>query len=46
MSGIAFIGVYAYGVIDGFRHYRRNPHVVVTPLAIGDGGGLGIAGSF
>lgn len=47
VTGIALIGVYVYGVYDGFQHYRLlRGAVLVTPVAFGDGGGLGIAGSF
>jgi tetratricopeptide (TPR) repeat protein len=28
-TGIAFIGLYAYGVLDGFRHYKPDVQVVV-----------------
>jgi len=45
-SGIALIGLYTYGVLDGFRHYRRNPHVTITPVTFSDGTGVAIRGSF
>jgi hypothetical protein len=48
-TGVALIGLYVYGVVDGFRNYRRRPSatVTVTPVSIGThGGGLGIAGAF
>jgi hypothetical protein len=38
--------VYAYGVIDGFRNYRRRPMVVMTPAPSGEGAVLGLAGQF
>jgi hypothetical protein len=44
VAGVAAIAVYAYGVIDGFRHYRRRPAVIVTTRASGDGAMLGVAG--
>lgn len=46
VSGIALIGLYAYGVYDGLRHYQRTPAVTVAPVAFSDGGGVGVAGSF
>ncbi len=47
VTGVAAIAVYAYGVIDGFRHYsRRRPVVLVTPPAVGQGAVLGLAGRF
>ena len=46
VAGIAAIGVYAYGVIDGFRHYRRRPQVVITPPPVGEGAMIGIGGRF
>ena len=47
VAGIALIGVYVYGVYDGFRTYRQQRGaVLITPVAFADGGGLGIAGSF
>jgi len=45
-TGLALIGLYAYGVYDGVRHFRRTPAITVTPVAFSDGGGLGFAGSF
>ena len=47
-TGVALIGFYIYGVVDGFRHYRRNrATVTVTPVSMGaHGGGIGIAGTF
>ncbi len=51
-SGALLIGAYAYGVIDGFRHYRRNPSitfrtgVMVSPTSVPGGTGIGIAGTF
>ncbi|HVV83858.1 MAG TPA: hypothetical protein VHE35_12370 [Kofleriaceae bacterium] len=41
VAGVAAIALYAYGVIDGFRHYRRRPAVVVAPFAAGVGAGAG-----
>lgn len=46
VAGVAAIAVYAYGVIDGFRHYRRRPALIVTPPAAGEGAVLGLAGRF
>lgn len=51
-AGVALIGLYVYGVYDGFRHYRRlQGSVVVTPVALtGPGGthgsGIGFTGAF
>ncbi len=45
-TGIALIGLYAYGVYDGLRHYQRSPSISVAPIAFSDGGGLGVSGSF
>ena len=46
LTGVAAIAVYAYGVIDGFRHYRRRPVLVLTPPANGQGAILGLTGRF
>ena len=46
VAGAAAIAVYAYGVIDGFRQYRRRPAVIVAPVASGEGAMLGVAGRF
>ncbi|HUQ01177.1 MAG TPA: hypothetical protein VM261_01720 [Kofleriaceae bacterium] len=48
VSGAALIGLYVYGVIDGFRHYRRTrATVTVTPVSMGaHGGGIGLTGTF
>ena len=46
LAGLAAIGVYVYGVIDGFRHYQRRPTLVVAPVATGQGAVLGLAGAF
>ncbi|MBZ0233406.1 MAG: hypothetical protein K8M05_13845 [Deltaproteobacteria bacterium] len=48
ITGAALVGLYVYGVIDGFRHYRRaRATVTVTPVSMGArGGGIGIAGTF
>ena len=46
VAGIAAIAVYAYGVYDGLRHYRRRPALVVTPPPSGEGAMLGLAGRF
>lgn len=48
VTGAALVGLYVYGVIDGFRHYRRTrATVMVAPVSLGThGGGLGIAGTF
>lgn len=45
-SGIALVGLYAYGVYDGLRHYQRTPSVTVAPVAFSDGGGLGVSGAW
>jgi len=49
-SGIAAIAVYAYGVYDGFRHYRRSPPVskgvTVSAWPTATGVGLGIQARF
>lgn len=45
-TGIALVGLYAYGVYDGLRHYERAPAITVAPVAFSDGGGLGVAGVF
>ena len=47
-AGVALIGLYIYGVIDGYRHYRRaSATVTVTPMAVSSrGAGLGISGTF
>jgi hypothetical protein len=45
-AGIAAIAVYAYGVIDGFRHHRRRPALIVAPPPSGEGAVLGVAGRF
>lgn len=47
-AGVALIGLYAYGVYDGFRSYRARGSVTVAPVAFSTahGGGLGVAGSF
>lgn len=46
-AGVALIGLYVYGVYDGFRTYRART-VTVAPVAFSTahGGGLGLAGSF
>ena len=46
ITGVAAIAVYAYGVIDGFRHYQRRPTVVLTPPPSGEGFVLGLGGTF
>jgi hypothetical protein len=46
VTGVAAIGVYVYGVVDGFRHYRRRPTLVVTPPPSGEGAMFGLAGTF
>ncbi len=46
LTGVAAIAVYAYGVIDGFRHYQRRPALVLTPPASGQGAVFGVAGRF
>jgi hypothetical protein len=47
-TGVALIGLYVIGVVDGFRNYRRTrASVTVTPVSLGThGGGFGIAGTF
>ena len=45
-TGIALVGLYAYGVYDGLRHYESTPSFTVAPVAFSDGGGLGVAGVF
>jgi hypothetical protein len=48
-TGVALIGLYVIGVIDGFRNYRRpRSSVTITPVSLGThgGGGFGIAGTF
>lgn len=46
LTGYAAIALYAYGVIDGFRHHRRRPVVVVAPPVAGEGAMLGVGGQF
>ncbi len=54
VAGIALIGLYVYGVVDGFRHYRRTARtrttLTVTPgiggFGAGSGGGIGLSGTF
>lgn len=46
VTGVAAIGVYVYGVVDGFRNYRRHPTIVVTPPPSGEGAVFGLAGTF
>jgi hypothetical protein len=48
VTGVALIGLYIYGVVDGFRHYRRaRATMTITPVSMGTrGGGIGVAGSF
>jgi hypothetical protein len=43
-TGVAFFALYAYGVIDGIRHYE--PSVVVHPMAVSDGAGAGVSWSY
>jgi hypothetical protein len=48
-SGAVLIGLYVYGVVDGFRHYRRTrATVTVTPMSMGarGGTGIGVSGTF
>ncbi len=47
-TGIATIGLYVYGVWDGFRHFRQvsPPRATIAPLAFTRGAGLGVAGTF
>lgn len=48
-TGVALIGLYIYGVVDGFRHYRRaRATVTVTPVTVGihGGAGIGLTGTF
>ena len=45
-TGIATIGLYAYGVWDGLRHFKRTDSATIAPMAFRDGGGIGVAGTF
>jgi hypothetical protein len=42
-TGVAFFALYAYGVIDGIRHYK--PTVTVYPMAVSGGAGAGVSWS-
>lgn len=47
-AGVALIGLYVYGVYDGFSQYRARGRATVAPVAFSTahGGGIGLAGSF
>lgn len=49
-AGVALIGLYVYGVVDGVRHYRRasaTATITVAPVTFaGRGGGLAVGGTF